>query len=314
MAWAPRHGPAVRRDVGDLMRGSDLTPQEIAARTGVPYSTVCRWNLVQNWRPAVLRAREAHRPQKWSDARVAALARVARVPGVDPGDLAEALGARRDRAESLFRACGLSETIAPQSAVGRAQRRAGPDGSLRTALRVHLARQIGELDALLIARGRQDDLIRLERAGKLDTAKMLRNLVGLKKLLDEVEPASEGEPEEKLDLVALRADIARRYEVFEAQEEERKAARAAAWARAHANAGVPLEEDADDLFAERIARGARGAMSAGAARGAAAPGDALRPAAGDAAGQGAEERGEDASRHAPRPRVPDGPGPRIRAP
>ncbi|WP_342148942.1 hypothetical protein [Methylorubrum sp. SB2] len=302
------------------MRRSDLTPQEIAARTGVPYSTVCRWNLVQNWRPAVLRAREAHRPQKWSDARVAALARVARVPGVDPGDLAEALGARRDRAESLFRACGLSETIAPQSAVGRAQRRAGPDGSLRTALRVHLARQIGELDALLIARGREDDLVRLERAGKLDTAKMLRNLVGLKKLLDEVEPASEGEPKEKLDLVALRADIARRYEVFEAQEEERKAARAAAWARAHANAGVPLEEDADDLFAERIARGARGATSAGAARGAAAPGDALRRGAGDAAGQGVQERAEegrgeeDAARHAPRPRAPDGPGPRIRAP
>lgn len=221
MAWAPRHGPGVRRDVADLMRGSDLTPQEIAARTGVPYSTICRWNLVQNWRPAVLRAREAHRPQKWSDRRVAALARVARVPGVDPGDLAEALGARRDRAESLFRACGLSETIAPQSAVGRAQRRAKPDGSLRAAFRVHLARQIGELDALLIARGREDDLVRLERAGKLDTAKMLRNLVGLKKLLDEVEPPSEGRGDDDgpLDLVALRADIARRYEVFAAQWE-----------------------------------------------------------------------------------------------
>ncbi|WP_091942448.1 hypothetical protein [Methylorubrum salsuginis] len=207
------------------MRGSDLTPQEIAARTGVPYSTVCRWNLVQNWRPAVLRAREAHRPQKWSQARVAALARVARVPGVDPGDLAEALGARRDRAESLFRACGLSETITPQSAVGRAQRRAGPDGSLRAALRVHLARQIGELDGLLAARGRQDILVRLERAGKLDTAKMLRNLVGLKKLLDEVEPPSEGRGagddegggDGRLDLVALRADLVRRYAAFAAR-------------------------------------------------------------------------------------------------
>ncbi|KQT47722.1 hypothetical protein ASG52_10635 [Methylobacterium sp. Leaf456] len=308
------------------MRGSDLTPQEIAARTGVPYSTVCRWNLVQNWRPAVLRAREAHRPQKWSDARVAALARVARVPGVDPGDLAEALGARRDRAESLFRACGLSETIAPQSAVGRAQRRAGPDGALRTALRVHLARQIGELDALLIARGREDDLIRLERAGKLDTAKMLRNLVGLKKLLDEVEPASEGGPEEKLDLVALRADIARRYETFAAQRQE---ARSAAWARAHAAAGVPLEEEAFDLLGERIARGVRGATPADAARGEAAPGDAgqgdaraardaLRRGAGGAAGQGAEdgqgEGGEDAARHAPRPRAQAVLGPRIRAP
>lgn len=269
MAWAPRHGPGVRRVVADLMRGSDLTPQEIAARTGVPYSTICRWNLVQNWRPAVLRAREAHRPQKWSDRRVAALARVARVPGVDPGDLAEALGARRDRAESLFRACGLSETIAPQSAVGRAQRRAEPDGSLRAAFRVHLARQIGELDALLIARGREDDLVRLERAGKLDTAKMLRNLVGLKKLLDEVEPPSEGRGDEDdgpLDLVAIRADIARRYEAFAAQWEAEDEAQEEAEEDAQEDAQGEMQGEAQGETDEGDPWGAGGAEAGPTAR------------------------------------------------
>lgn len=303
MAWAPRHGPALRRDVGDLMRGSDLTPQEIAARTGVPYSTVCRWNLVQNWRPAVLRAREAHRPQKWSEARVAALARVARVPGVDPGDLAEALGARRDRAEFLFRACGLSETVAPQTALGRAQR----EGGLRAALRVHVARQIGELDALLTARGRQDVLIRLERAGRLDTAKMLRNLVGLKKLLDEIEPPSEASSEDgdapggaPLDLVAIRADIARRYEMFAAQAEAEDAAQE----RAHGRV------EKGDPWGEGIAGPEPAAPGA--------VGEAVRGAgddAGDGAGRGGGQGGAfEAAFEEPFAPAREAPGPRIRVP
>ncbi|WP_232631532.1 hypothetical protein, partial [Methylobacterium sp. Leaf118] len=231
--------------MADLMRGSDLTAQEIATRTGVPYATVCRWNRIQGWRPAVLRSREAHRPQKWSDQRVAALGRVVRVPGVDPGDLAEALGARRDRAEALFRACGLSEALDRRSAVGRAQ----GEGGLRAALRLHVARQIGAFDALLCAQNRpgvrrgvgkgagkgagQGDGQSVEQEGgdgprangrppgrvresrPLDTARILRDLAGLKKLLDGLGPEPEpvarpGADGPPLDVVALRADIARR--------------------------------------------------------------------------------------------------------
>lgn len=271
MAWAPLHGPAARRAVADLMRGSDLTPKEIAERTGVPYATVCRWNLIQGWRPAVLRSREAHRPQKWSDQRVAALGRVARVPGVDPGDLAEALGARRDRAEAMFRACGLSEVIDRRSAVGRAQE----EGGLRAALRAHVARQIGAFDALLCAqnrpggrrgagpgtgqgigqgaeeappegegaRARGGSKVGAKGSRPLDTAKILRDHVGLKKLLDELGPEpGEGfgrvAEEPSLDIVALRADIARRYAAFEAEE-----ARAAA-------EGRPTEPDWEETIAD----------------------------------------------------------------
>ena len=210
MDRAPRHPPSLRVRVAELMRDTDLSPEAIAERTGVPYPTVCRWNQRHQWRPSAARALGTPRPTRWSSARLLAVARLHAVPAVDPGDLAVALGQRRERAEAFFRACGLPERGA----------RAEPEGlsgaAVRATLRAHVARQIMAFDARLCAAPPGI-------AG--DSAKVLRDLGGLRKLLDDLDaapappaaPAARPEP----DIVALRAEIVARYERFVALDAAR---------------------------------------------------------------------------------------------
>ena len=77
---------------------------------------------------------------------------------------------------------------------------------LEAALRGHIARQIAALDA------------RLNREpAEADSARVLRDLGGLKRLLDDlpIAEASEGAADASCqDLPALRAEIARRYAAF----------------------------------------------------------------------------------------------------
>ena len=81
---------------------------------------------------------------------------------------------------------------------------------LRAKFLAHVERQIDRFDTALDAE---------VTPGGFDSAKVLRDLRGLKSLLDELRMeeghGSSGPP---LDLVALRADLARRYAAFEAQE------------------------------------------------------------------------------------------------
>lgn len=83
---------------------------------------------------------------------------------------------------------------------------------LRARFLVHIARQIDRFDAALEAE---------TGPSGFDSAKVLRDLRGLKTLLDEVK-AEDGAGYDlvtpSVDLVALRADIARRYAAFEAHE------------------------------------------------------------------------------------------------
>ena len=78
---------------------------------------------------------------------------------------------------------------------------------LRARLLSHVERQIDRFDAALDAE--------VTPTG-FDSAKVLRDLRGLKTLLDELRMEEAGGP--PLDLVAIRADIARRYAAFEAAE------------------------------------------------------------------------------------------------
>ncbi|WP_082552445.1 hypothetical protein [Methylobacterium sp. Leaf456] len=81
---------------------------------------------------------------------------------------------------------------------------------LRAKFLAHVERQIDRFDAALDTE--------VTPSG-FDSAKVLRDLRGLKALLDELrmeEGHGSGGP--PLDLVALRADLARRYAAFEAQE------------------------------------------------------------------------------------------------
>ncbi|WP_232631682.1 hypothetical protein [Methylobacterium sp. Leaf118] len=83
---------------------------------------------------------------------------------------------------------------------------------LRARLLTHVARQIDRLDAVLDA---------AEPSAGLDSGKVLRDLVGLKHLLDELmvgNGGGDGASGPPLDVVALRADIARRYAAFAADE------------------------------------------------------------------------------------------------
>lgn len=101
-------------------------------------------------------------------------------------------------------------------------RKRGPDARrLRAQLRIHIERQIARFDAALDAEP--------PPAG-FDSGKVLRDLGGLKNLLDDMKgpnrAAGKGETDGTTgqpslpvaDLVALRADIARRYAAFAAAE------------------------------------------------------------------------------------------------
>lgn len=90
--------------------------------------------------------------------------------------------------------------------------------ALNAALRAHIGRQIAAFDLRL-----------RERAEAPDAGRVLRDLAGLKRLLDELgadaakHAAIDGEAdgESPKDIAAFRAEIARRYAAFEAAEADR---------------------------------------------------------------------------------------------
>jgi len=197
-----------------LFRETSKTPAEIAADTNLNAGTLRKWCRREAWRPATARTA----PAAWSPARCAALARIDRAYGVTRGDLAVVLGLTRSTAPALFSACGL-----PEAADGPPP---GP-ATLRVALRTHIARQIAGFDAAL-----------KDAAPGLDSARVLRDLGGLKRLLDDLDASPRSGPDDErsespvasgdagsdpdlsdadlsgADLPALRAQIARRYAAF----------------------------------------------------------------------------------------------------
>ncbi|MEL6062281.1 MULTISPECIES: hypothetical protein [unclassified Methylobacterium] len=209
MQFRPALPAAQRAEVLQLLGETALTMSEIAARTGVKVGTVRTWNARAGWlRPPHWRYVIA----RWPAPRRRAVARLLSKPGNDPVDIAAALSFGRNRTEWLSAALQLTPLVR------RAGRGAAHDpapvidpANLRAHLRAHIARQIAVFDAALSAEG----------AGVADSARVLRDLGGLKRLLDELgadgvqDPAGEGGDDgTKLDLPALRAEIARRYEGF----------------------------------------------------------------------------------------------------
>lgn len=167
-----------RAEAEALLRDTALSMTEIAARTGVAYGTVCRWNDLRGFR------------------------------------------AVRRRASKKRGATPSQDALRGHANGGRA---------LDAVLRAHVARQIAALD------------LALRRSGSVaDSTRMLRELVALKKLLDEIARAgtapgdSEGEahgrgqgraeewgdesgdPLAGRDIAGLRQAVARRLEALAA--------------------------------------------------------------------------------------------------
>lgn len=119
----------------------------------------------------------------------------------------------------------------------KARRRALDARRLRAQLLTHIERQIERFDAALDAEP--------PPAG-FDSGKVLRDLGGLKNLLDDMKAADRAAREggtdgaagrsslSAADLVAMRADIARRYAAFAATEPD-----AGVLDSAHADASAP---------------------------------------------------------------------------
>lgn len=212
----PPISPAKRAAVERLLRETDLTYVAIEAETGVSQKTVCSWNLRCGWRRSTRAVARRLNPADWPAARLDAVTRLYDNPGIDPGDLAVALGATPLSAPGLFKACGLARSRkAPAKGDGPPLEGPALDArSLRLALRGHIGRQIARFDAALLGPG----------SAALDTARVLRDLGGLKRLLDEAEadarPDQAGggdaadDADADLDLPALRAEIAGRYATF----------------------------------------------------------------------------------------------------
>ncbi|KQO59660.1 MULTISPECIES: hypothetical protein [unclassified Methylobacterium] len=195
-----------------LFRETDKTVREIAAETKLSAATLRKWCRQETWRPPIAKTA----PAAWSPARCAALARVDRAYGVTRADLAAVLGLTRRTAPALFSSCGL-----PEAAEGPPP---GP-AILRVALLTHITRQVAAFDVAL-----------KEAPPGLDSARVLRDLGGLKRLLDDLAAAPRSDPdatrgahtdgpgdagsgtdpdaERDTDLPALRAQIARRYAAF----------------------------------------------------------------------------------------------------
>lgn len=209
MAFQSPHTPDSRRTVVALLEDTDLSMAAIAQQTSVPLATVRLWNRQARIRPWTRASRLETNPRYWTKRRVAAAARLLGRGDLDPGDLAEAMGVKRDDSGVLMLACGLT---AAKASTPRPPPLETPDlADLDAALRGHIARQIAAFDD------------RLHKAGPADdTARLLRDVGGLKRLLDDLSTPrppnavgdTDGEPEQ--DLAALRADLARRYEAFAA--------------------------------------------------------------------------------------------------
>lgn len=199
--------PEQRAAVEQLLRETELSVAAISARTGVKPATILSWNARSGWlRP---RRRRHDIAARWPETRRAALARLLSDTRNDPGDVAEAAGVGRAAADRLLAGCGVAR---PEPDVGAEPGRLDPEAAadpptLRAHLRAHIARQIAAFDAALNGEG----------AAVLDSARVLRDLGGLKRLLDEMAPGDGregGDGDTEPDLPALRAEIARRYAGF----------------------------------------------------------------------------------------------------
>lgn len=223
MPWAEPHPPSARKAVRGLMCESDLSARDIAAQTGVPYATVCKWNQVHGWRPSATRVLRTLRPERFSSERIVAIGRIFTGPGVDPADLAEAIGMDREKADAFFRRCGFP------AAAGRRPREGLPGEELRAMLRLHVARQIAAHDADLTARSRRPRagarLTRPAAPPPADSAKLLRDLAGLKRLLDDLDASAE-KAAEAAALATRRAEIAAERELQQQCSAIRRAAQA----------------------------------------------------------------------------------------
>lgn len=205
------HPVAVREHVERLVRTTDSTLAAIARETGLRSGTVRHWNFRLGWRPPAHKPRRRNDPASWSASRRDAVERLYRNPDIELADLAAALGVGRSGASAFFKTCGL----------GGRHRTAGTGrtgGDLRAALRGHIARQVERFDAAL-------------KGAPFDSSKVLRDLGGLKRLLDDLDAdervkelgdgadAGAGKADRAAgfatgDLPALRAQIARRYAAF----------------------------------------------------------------------------------------------------
>lgn len=198
----PRDGRAMALS---LLRDGSLSIAAVARRVGVSRQTVERWNAASGARPRRLVRQTLAR---WPQSRRMAVARLLAAAEVDPADLAEAAGFGRNGASLLRNEFGVPE---------RDERGIEADAitpaRLRARLLAHVGRQIATLDAALSD---------APKAG-IDSAKVLRDLGGLKRLLDDLSIDGEGEgsprdepahPEPDLDLDALRAEVARRFDRF----------------------------------------------------------------------------------------------------
>jgi hypothetical protein len=205
----PRTGPRPaepRAAALRLLRETDLPVAAIAARVGASARTVWHWNRRGGWpRPP---RRRWLLTARWPAARRAALLRLLGAPGNDPADIAEVLGLGRPGPEALVSTFGTA--LAPAVRARLDQPLADP-AALRAHLCGHIARQIATFDAAL---SREEPALR-------DSARVLRDLGGLKRLLDTVgadggrNGAGEGSDDGiEPDLPALRAEIARRYADF----------------------------------------------------------------------------------------------------
>jgi hypothetical protein len=163
-----------RAAVEAAMRNTLHPISAIAKETGVSAATIQSWNRRFRWRPLM----PGYCPSRWSVRRRAAVARLYRQPWLDIADLAVALGVPRHRTETLFAECGLTGRV-PGEVAGAP----GPDTDprrLRAALRSHIARQIARFDMALDAEDDGDPKT-------FDSARVLRDLGGLKRLLDEAD-------------------------------------------------------------------------------------------------------------------------------
>ncbi|MDR7039407.1 hypothetical protein J2X36_004183 [Methylobacterium sp. BE186] len=236
MARIGRYPPERVAAAEALVRGTERSLMALAGEIGVAPLTLRRWNRRFGWRATHASHAQGskgsgskargHMPgPAWTPERVASLGRLYHNPTIDPRDLEAALSPSRWAARGFLRSHGL--TVRRRAAAGRTMRReadgfAGP--ALRAALHAQVARQIVRFDAAL-----------REEPGLPDSARVLRDLGGLKRLLDDLDAAPpqrdgdghatrrpgsdaqdvpagrEGAP---LDLPALRAEIARRYAAF----------------------------------------------------------------------------------------------------